>query len=83
MSHSCIELGDYSIPGGPGAIVKVAKTGGAISKGLCNTNAADVPNGTTYNAATLAADDKNVYIVGFINVGSGAGPVGILKAPKP
>ncbi len=75
--------GDYSIPGGPGAIVKVAKTGGTISKGLCDTNAANPTIGTVYNAAKLAVDANSVYMVGFVNGGPGGGPVGILKAPKP
>ena len=71
-----------SVNGGPGAIVKMAKTGGAITKGLCVTDLAN-PAGTVYNANTLAADATNVYLIGYPNGGAGAGPIGILKAPKP
>lgn len=71
-----------SVNGGPGAIVKMAKTGGAITKGLCVTDLAN-PSGTVYNANTLAADATNVYLIGYPNGGAGAGPIGILKAPKP
>ncbi|MEK7764030.1 MAG: hypothetical protein AAB433_20860 [Nitrospirota bacterium] len=66
-----------SATGGPGAIVKMAKTGGAIAKGLC------IAAGTAYNANTLATDATNVYLIGYQNGGAGAGPIGILKAPKP
>jgi len=66
-------------PGGPGAIVKMAKGGGPIAgKGLC----VDGSTNTPYNAIYLAADSTNIYLTAFPNGGPGAGSVVILKAPK-
>ena len=68
--------------GGPSAILKIAKTGGTHSGGLCITDPNN-PSGSVYNTNMLAVDANNVYLVGFVNGGAGAGPIGILKAPKP